>query len=200
MIFKSQFLKSHFIKINDFNYIKNYYEKNIFEIFVIVTYHTFKTKSTITSCDYYYDVHSIYNWIFYYNVLIMFYFRRWEQYFQQDAADCHTMIDPSNEKEDVRSTNESKDLLYENQDRRVTTSTNAETMFRTWEMPHLQNIVYEDKNKYQFWQDSQHNESHANSFFGENTRAHHREQGNTLVISAINPNYIYLLYSRLCLL
>lgn len=123
----------------------------------------------------------------------MFYFRRWEQYFQQDAADCHTMIDPSNEKEDVRSTNESKELLYENQDRRVTTSTNAETMFRTWEMPHLQNIDYEDKNKYQFWQDSQHNESYANSFFGENTRAHHREQGNTLVLSILIIYTYYIL-------
>ncbi|KAM0725617.1 Homeobox protein MOX-2 [Formica fusca] len=106
---------------------------------------------------------------------------RWEQYFQQDAANCHRMIDPSNEKEDVTSSNESKDLLYENQDRHGMPSTNTETMFRTWEMPHLQNTIinYEDKNKYQFWQDSQHNESYANSFFGENTRPHHREQETT---------------------
>ncbi|XP_072760911.1 uncharacterized protein Btn [Anoplolepis gracilipes] len=106
---------------------------------------------------------------------------RWEhtQYFQQDAADCHTMIDPSNEKEDVTSSNESKDLLYENQDRH--TMINTDTMFRTWEMPHLQNTIidYEDKNKYQFWQDSQHNESYVNSFFGENTRPLHREQEST---------------------
>ncbi|XP_029162993.1 homeobox protein Hox-B5b-like [Nylanderia fulva] len=104
---------------------------------------------------------------------------RWEQYFQQDAAD-HTMIDPSNKKESVKSSNESKDLLYENQDqshsRRV--MTNTETTFRTWEMPHLQNMTvnYEDKNKYQFWQDSQQNENYANSFFGENTLPQRKQE------------------------
>lgn len=115
----------------------------------------------------------------------MFNFRRWEQYFQQDITDCHTIIDPSNEKEDVTSSNESKDLLYENQD--GMSSPNTETMFRTWEMPHLQNTIiqYEDKNKYQFWQDSQHNESCANSFFGENTPPHHREQGNIFLLSIL---------------
>ncbi|KAL6427614.1 hypothetical protein ACFW04_008825 [Cataglyphis niger] len=106
---------------------------------------------------------------------------RWEQYFHQDTANCHTIIDPSNEKEDVTSSNESKDLLYENQDRHGMASSNTETMFRTWEMSHLQNTIInnEDKNKYQFWQDSQHNKSYANSYFGENTRSHHREQETT---------------------
>lgn len=115
----------------------------------------------------------------------MFNFQRWEQYFQQDITDCHTIVDPSSEKEDVTSSNESKDLLYENQE--VMSSTNIETMFRTWEMPHLQNTIinYEEKNKYQFWQDSQHNESRANSFFGENTSPHHREQGNIFLLSIL---------------
>lgn len=117
--------------------------------------------------------------------------QRWEQYFQQDVADCNAMIDLSNEKEDVKSLNESKDLLYDNQDQSHSRVTNTETTFHTWEMPHLQTttIDYEDKNKYQFWQDSQQNENYANSLFGENTRSHHREQGNT--ISYQSYNYIY---------
>ncbi|XP_024876139.1 homeobox protein Hox-D11-like isoform X1 [Temnothorax curvispinosus] len=105
---------------------------------------------------------------------------RWEQYSQQDVADFHPIIEQLNEKEDERSLSKPENLLYENnQDRRVTTTTNTGTTFRTWEMPHLQNMDCEHESKYQSWQDSQHNENHANSFFGENTRPHQREKETT---------------------
>jgi len=108
-------------------------------------------------------------------------FVRWEQYSQQDAADCHLMIEQLNGKEDEKPLSKPEDLLFENnQDRRVTT--NTETMFRTWEMPHLQNIDLEYESKYQPWQDLQHNEYHANSLFGENTHSHQRERGNVLFL------------------
>ncbi|KAG5341750.1 MEOX2 protein, partial [Acromyrmex charruanus] len=103
---------------------------------------------------------------------------RWEQYSQQDAADCHLIIEQLNGKEDEKPLSKPEDLLFENnQDRRVTTNTG--TMFRTWEMPHLQNIDLEYESKYQSWQDLQHNENHANSLFGENTRSHQRERETT---------------------
>lgn len=86
-----------------------------------------------------------------------------------------------NGKEDEKPLNKPDDLLYENnQDRHVTTTTNTGTMFRTWEMPHLQNMDHEYESKYQSWQDSQHDENHANLFFGENTRPHQRDRGNVL--------------------
>ncbi|KAG5306541.1 PREDICTED: homeobox protein MOX-2 [Acromyrmex echinatior] len=101
---------------------------------------------------------------------------RWEQYSQQDAADCHLIIEQLNGKEDEKPLSKPEDLLFENnQNRRVTTNTG--TMFRTWDMPHLQNIDLESK--YQSWQDLQHNENHANSLFGENTRSHQRERETT---------------------
>lgn len=89
-----------------------------------------------------------------------------------------------NEKEDERSLSKREDLLYENnQDRRVTTTTNTEMMFRSWEMSHLQNMEHrEHESKYQSWQNPQHNENHTNSFLGENTRPHQRERGNTLFL------------------
>lgn len=82
----------------------------------------------------------------------------------------------------MRFLNKSEDFLYEsNQDRRVTTTTNTGMMFRTWEMPHLQNtgmIDCEQKNKYQSWQDPQHSKNYASLIFGETTRPHQRERGN----------------------
>jgi len=118
-----------------------------------------------------------------YNIVAIFYFR-WEQYSQQDAADCHPMIDQLNEKEEVRCPNKSEDFLYENnQSRRVIATTNTGMMFRAWEMPHLQNTVVdcEQENKYQSWQDPQHSKNYANLMFGETTRPHQRERGNILL-------------------
>jgi len=107
--------------------------------------------------------------------------KRWEQYSQQDAADCYPIIEQLNGKEDEKPLSKPEDLLYENnQDRRVTTTTNTGTMFRTWELPHLQNMDHEHESKYQSWQ---HNENHANhAFFGENIRPHQRERGNALFL------------------
>ncbi|XP_018399346.1 PREDICTED: homeobox protein Hox-D11-like [Cyphomyrmex costatus] len=105
---------------------------------------------------------------------------RWEQYSQQDTTDCHLIIEQLNGKEDEKLLSKSENLLYENnQDRNVTTTTNTGTMFRTWEMPHLQNIDHEYENKFQSWQNSQRNEDHANSLFGGNTRSHQRERETT---------------------
>ncbi|XP_012538252.2 homeobox protein Hox-B9a, partial [Monomorium pharaonis] len=102
---------------------------------------------------------------------------RWEQYSQQDATDCHPIIEQLNGKEDVKSLSKSEDLLYEhNQDRRVTTTTNPGTTIRTWEMSHLQNMDREYENKYHSWQDLQHSENHKNSIFGENTHPHQQER------------------------
>jgi len=89
--------------------------------------------------------------------------------------------------------NKTENLSYENnQDRRVTTTTNTGTTFRTWEMLHLQNMDREHENKYQSWQDSQHNENHANSFFSENTRPRQRERGKYIVSSSITPRNDFL--------
>ncbi|XP_011881995.1 PREDICTED: homeobox protein MOX-2 [Vollenhovia emeryi] len=101
---------------------------------------------------------------------------RWEQYSQQDAADCQPIIEQLSGKEDERPLSKPENLLYENnQDRRVTTTTNAGTTFRTWDMPHLQNMDREHESKYQSWQNSQRNENQTNSLLGENTRPHQRE-------------------------
>ncbi|XP_070519619.1 uncharacterized protein Btn isoform X2 [Cardiocondyla obscurior] len=107
-------------------------------------------------------------------------YRRWEQFSQQDPVNCHPIIEQLNGKEDERLLDKPENLLYENnQDRRVTTTTNAGTMFRNWEMSQLQLMDCEHESKYQSWQNSQHNENHTSSIIGENTRSHQRERETT---------------------
>ncbi|XP_011640300.2 homeobox protein Hox-C8-like [Pogonomyrmex barbatus] len=106
-------------------------------------------------------------------------YRTWEQYSQQNAADCHPIIEQLNGKEDEKSLSKPENSLYENnQDRRIITSSNTGTMFRAWEMPHLQNTIMdrEHENKYHSLQHSQYNENYANSFLRENTRPHRERE------------------------
>ncbi|XP_020279785.1 uncharacterized protein LOC109852749 isoform X2 [Pseudomyrmex gracilis] len=100
---------------------------------------------------------------------------RWEQC-QHNATNYHSMIDQANEKSAI-SPNKSEELYETNEDRRVTITTNTGTMFRAWEMPHLQNTLvnYEQGGKYQSWQNAQHNEKFANSF-EQNSRSYQRER------------------------
>ncbi|XP_032667034.1 homeobox protein Hox-A4a-like isoform X2 [Odontomachus brunneus] len=108
---------------------------------------------------------------------------RWEQYSQQYsqqvAEDCRSMIDQSHEKDNSRGLRvSSEDLSYPaNQDRCVTTTTSAETTFRTWQMPHSQDMIMdcEHESKCQSWQETQHKESYASLFCEEETRPQGRE-------------------------
>ncbi|EZA61763.1 hypothetical protein DMN91_004483 [Ooceraea biroi] len=99
---------------------------------------------------------------------------RWEQHSQQDTTDCYPINDQLNEREDPRSPDKSEDVSYKNnEDRRVTTTTDAGMMFRSWEMPHLPDTVIscEHESKYPSWQDPERNEHYTNPFFGESTRS-----------------------------
>lgn len=135
--------------------------------------------------------------LFFYQI-ILFYRVRWEQY-QHNATIYHSMIDQVNEKSAI-SPNKSEELYENNEDRRVTTTTNTGTMFRAWEMPHLQNTLvnYEQDGKYQSWQNAQHNEKFANSF-EQNSRSYQRERGKVmfhyhfqLIFFKCKINFIYI--------